>query len=315
MGDHVYRLTANLGNPLFLSYVINAYRTNTALRKKVIGSAQLGLGRKSVDEQEMPFPPHDEQNAIASVLSDMDAEIAALETKLAKARQVKQGMMQELLTGRIRLVAVASKIISLPVKRELSTAPTKSHNWQINEAVIIAVLAKHFGTAKYPLARKRCTKLTYLLHRWIERTAEGYLKKAAGPYNPAIRYKGPETIAQKNGYILLHHNGAYEGFTAAENILEAETYFGKWYRQDVLKWLEQFRFKKTDELELLTTVDMAIEDLWREGQKIELDTVKQVIWNHPEWKAKLNREIFSDGNIIRAIQSCKQLFAKWSSEK
>ncbi len=36
--------------------------------------------------------------------SDMDAEIVALEAKLAKARQLKQGMMQELLTGRIRLV-------------------------------------------------------------------------------------------------------------------------------------------------------------------------------------------------------------------
>jgi type I restriction enzyme S subunit len=45
-----------------------------------------------------------EQTAIATVLSDMDAEIAALEAKLAKARQIKQGMMQELLTGRIRLV-------------------------------------------------------------------------------------------------------------------------------------------------------------------------------------------------------------------
>lgn len=46
----------------------------------------------------------DEQAAIASILSDMDAELATLETKLAKARQIKQGMMQELLTGRIRLV-------------------------------------------------------------------------------------------------------------------------------------------------------------------------------------------------------------------
>ena len=45
-----------------------------------------------------------EQAAIATVLSDMDAEIAALEAKLAKARQLKQGMMQELLTGRIRLI-------------------------------------------------------------------------------------------------------------------------------------------------------------------------------------------------------------------
>jgi len=46
----------------------------------------------------------DEQTAIAAILSDMDEEIAALEAKLTKTRHVKQGMMQELLTGRIRLV-------------------------------------------------------------------------------------------------------------------------------------------------------------------------------------------------------------------
>lgn len=45
-----------------------------------------------------------EQTAIATILSDMDAEITALEEKLSKTRQIKQGMMQELLTGRIRLV-------------------------------------------------------------------------------------------------------------------------------------------------------------------------------------------------------------------
>lgn len=49
-------------------------------------------------------PTAEEQTAIATTFSDMDAEIAALETKLTKARQIKQGMMQELLTGRIRLV-------------------------------------------------------------------------------------------------------------------------------------------------------------------------------------------------------------------
>jgi len=54
-------------------------------------------------EIEMPADEN-EQTAIATILSDMDAEIAALEAKLTKARQIKQGMMQELLTGRIRLV-------------------------------------------------------------------------------------------------------------------------------------------------------------------------------------------------------------------
>ena len=45
-----------------------------------------------------------EQQAIAQVLSDMDSEIEQLEKKLVKYQQIKQGMMQELLTGRIRLV-------------------------------------------------------------------------------------------------------------------------------------------------------------------------------------------------------------------
>jgi len=50
------------------------------------------------------LPPVPEQTAIATVLSDMDAELAALEARRAKTRDLKQAMMQELLTGRIRLV-------------------------------------------------------------------------------------------------------------------------------------------------------------------------------------------------------------------
>jgi type I restriction enzyme S subunit len=49
-------------------------------------------------------PPLPEQTAISTVLSDMDAEIAALEARHDKTRALKQGMMQELLTGRTRLV-------------------------------------------------------------------------------------------------------------------------------------------------------------------------------------------------------------------
>lgn len=53
---------------------------------------------------ELLIPDMDEQTAIAAILSDMDAEIAVLEARRDKTRALKQGMMQELLTGRIRLV-------------------------------------------------------------------------------------------------------------------------------------------------------------------------------------------------------------------
>jgi type I restriction enzyme S subunit len=52
----------------------------------------------------IPLPPKQEQTVIAEVLTDMDVGISELESKLTKARQLKQGMMQELLTGRIRLI-------------------------------------------------------------------------------------------------------------------------------------------------------------------------------------------------------------------
>ncbi|MCX8494002.1 MAG: restriction endonuclease subunit S [Chthoniobacterales bacterium] len=52
----------------------------------------------------LPIPPLPEQIAIAEVLSEMDAELAALEKRRDKTRDLKQGMMQELLTGRIRLI-------------------------------------------------------------------------------------------------------------------------------------------------------------------------------------------------------------------
>lgn len=67
-------------------------------------SAQPGLSVAKLLLLEVVVPTLPEQTAIASVLSDMDAELEVLEGKLEKARQVKQGMMQQLLTGKVRLV-------------------------------------------------------------------------------------------------------------------------------------------------------------------------------------------------------------------
>ena len=53
----------------------------------------------------VPYPENkEEQSEIATVLSDIDTEITALETRRTKTQAIKQGMMQELLTGRTRLV-------------------------------------------------------------------------------------------------------------------------------------------------------------------------------------------------------------------
>ena len=62
------------------------------------------LNAGTIESVEIACPDCEEQTAIATILIDMDTELAELESRLAKARQIKQGMMQELLTGRIRLL-------------------------------------------------------------------------------------------------------------------------------------------------------------------------------------------------------------------
>jgi type I restriction enzyme S subunit len=271
------------------------------------GSTFLEIGKTQLAVYQVRLPSvKAEQTAIAEVLSDMDAELTALEQRREKTRALKQGMMQELLTGRTRLAFPVRSVVPLPQTRKAPT-PKPAHNWQINEAVIIGVLALQFGTKEWPLPRKRRVKLTYLLHRHAEGKAEGFLKKAAGPYNPKTKYEGPEAIALKNGYVREHNNGTYVGFVAAEKIAQAEQYFAEWY-PGATEWLEQFHFQKTDELELLATVDMAMEDLRSRGRAVALKAVKEVIRTHPEWEAKLSRPIFSDGNIKRAIGVCRNLF-------
>jgi type I restriction enzyme S subunit len=74
------------------------------LRRLAAGTKVYATNRAHIASVEMRLPPVAEQTVIAAVLSDMDAEIAALEQRRDKTRDLKTAMMQELLTGRTRLV-------------------------------------------------------------------------------------------------------------------------------------------------------------------------------------------------------------------
>ena len=72
--------------------------------KKLQPSTFESVNSKEIISFPIPLPPLPEQTAIATILSDMDAEITTLETRLAKTKALKTGMCQDLLTGKIRLL-------------------------------------------------------------------------------------------------------------------------------------------------------------------------------------------------------------------
>ena len=79
------------------------HRFDVAFMKLLGSGVRQTLNWNDIANCDLIFPPILEQTAIANILSDMDAEISQLEGRRAKMGELKQGMMQELLTGRIRL--------------------------------------------------------------------------------------------------------------------------------------------------------------------------------------------------------------------
>jgi len=86
----------------FLAYKIRM--EHRQIMQLVSGTTVFHIYGRDMAEFTYKAPTTEEQQAIATVLSDMDAEIEALERRREKTKQIKQGMMQELLTGRTRLV-------------------------------------------------------------------------------------------------------------------------------------------------------------------------------------------------------------------
>jgi type I restriction enzyme S subunit len=98
----VIRILPSILDGLFLSFYVSQNREK--VMKLVSGSTVYHLYGSDMKDFEISYPKTEQQNEIATILSDMDAEIQALETKLEKYRKIKLGMMQVLLTGKVRLV-------------------------------------------------------------------------------------------------------------------------------------------------------------------------------------------------------------------
>jgi type I restriction enzyme S subunit len=100
----IFRPRPEVANRNFLVQIFSTGGWFKSVLDQVGGTTHKRISRGALGRIKISLPHIDEQTAIATILSDMDSELAALEARRDKARLLKQGMMQELLTGRIRLI-------------------------------------------------------------------------------------------------------------------------------------------------------------------------------------------------------------------
>lgn len=99
-----FRTDESIADPVFVFSLFQTRQYRDYINNLLAGSSINNLSPSSIESLEFLFPSYPEQTAIAAVLSDMDTELLALEARRNKTRNIKQAMMQELLTGKTRLV-------------------------------------------------------------------------------------------------------------------------------------------------------------------------------------------------------------------
>lgn len=106
MDSHLLRLRIEKSK-LYSVLLLQLFQTPIVfdqIKKLSVGGIMEGLSSKIIKQVRLNLPKITEQQEIADILNDMDKEITSLEKKLSKAKELKQGMMQGLLTGQIGLV-------------------------------------------------------------------------------------------------------------------------------------------------------------------------------------------------------------------
>ena len=96
LGDHVFRLRFFDNEGLFMHYHINSKPINLSLKKKVTGSAQLGIKSINVLNQYITIPTIEEQQKIGSFFKNLDDQIATEEKKLEKLKKMKEAYLEEM---------------------------------------------------------------------------------------------------------------------------------------------------------------------------------------------------------------------------
>lgn len=313
ISDKLIRLRCNpdLIEPEYLALALSAHEAQKHFfhRKTGLADAQVNISQGILKSTPLGLPRLDEQREIIGRFNLLRERISALSKEAQKREKELEALLPSILDKAFRGELNIAETERRPAKVvSIQRENTASEAFQ--EAVLIARLVRDFASDEYLLSRKRYTKLAYLFHRKSKDDVKRrYLKKAAGPYSPWTKYQGPEKIALTNKYIQEGKKEKYSGFKPGPEIDQIDRYFAMYWDEGNIAWLiERFKYKSTDNLEVLATVDMAMLDLVDQGRVVSLETVKDVIASEPEWVPKLSREVFSDAAIAEAIRDLQGWF-------
>jgi hypothetical protein len=178
---------------------------------------------------------------------------------------------------------------------------------RFKQAAIFAWTVQELYSPGHPVSRFRAGKIIYLIERALElHLFRNYLKQAAGPYDPTLRYGGAEGIAVRRLKWLSVTDASH--FVPGPNISQVKRYVSKYI--DIVQAssvINEFRNYQDEALERWTTIDMAARELALTGKSVTAQNILGYIESIPEWRHKVGREQFSPERVAKSLDGLKML--------
>lgn len=256
------------------------------------GSAQPHVYPKDLAGLQVVSAPENILNSFEELVKPIFEMIGNLKQRNRILQNSLNILLPKLMTGEVNL------------KEEVSSE-SKSPVSPYQDAVILANLISQISQSNFYPTRLRCAKLHYFVDRFAGvNPIQKYAVKELGPYNTSSRYKGGERVAINQKYIKEVSGSK---LSTGPNIQKALSYTYQELRT-IPTILKTLRYKKDEELEILSTVDYAIVDITsKDNKKVSAKDVLNYISNNPIWQQKINRLRLSEEKILAAMQTLKEL--------
>lgn len=266
----------------FLYYILCSDAVMNQYVSMAAGSSVQNLNKEKVANVLLYAPTSlQEQSAIASVLTSMDEEISALEAKKVKYEQIKQGMMQQLLTGKIRLVETVAK------------PNTTSANVHFRRSVLAAEIAERLHEEP-TFGHVKMEKMLFLTERLCHiDIGSHYHRDAAGPYDNRALRSIDSQLKRQEWFELRRTEKGYR-YVPMQNCGKHKSYFDKYFSAVLPtfdKIIETFKTQNTERCEIVATLYSAWEDLLHSNKPFtDADIVNEVLNNWHESKKRISQD-------------------------
>jgi len=270
------------------------------------------LGIKKAENIHVPVPDINVQKRFVQLCAQVE-QVRAIRASTAKdAEALIPAMLHEIFERQANmpeaaLVKSAVNVIQFASKQETEIEKP------FKEAVLVGAIVKAFHEdSGQPIGNFRLQKAVYFARRQMGESAldKDYLRKAAGPYNPKMRYSGGIKIATDKKWIRRATGKYGEGNALCDTAAEMDEWIERYQFAPAAAWVrDRFKYKSNDLWETLATVDYAMLALDHAGTSPTPTAILSYIETDYEWRPKIEKLRLTEASIQNVIVELESLFA------